>query len=139
MTDVFDEKTRSNIMSKIRSKNTRAEILLRKGLWAKKLRGYRVHPKMLGNPDVVYSSKKIVIFVDGDFWHGYNWKILGKIPPKGYWQEKIERNIKRDEKYTKELLEGGWRVLRFWEHEIYSELDKCIDDVHKALMGKTIY
>ena len=88
---------------------------------------------MLGNPDFVSTKNKIVIFIDGDFWHGYNWKKLNKIPPKKYWQDKIERNITRDRKYTKQLKKEYWRVLRFWEHDIKNNSEKCLSKIKKLI------
>jgi DNA mismatch endonuclease, patch repair protein len=133
MPDKFDKKTRSSIMSRIRSEDTALEVNFRKALWAGGLH-YRTHYKTsVGKPDIVFPSKKVVIFVDGDFWHGYNWKKLGKVPPKGFWQEKIERNIRRDEMQTRQLRKEGWIVLRFWEHDIEKHLDRCINKVKRAL------
>ena len=93
MPDKFSRKTRSTIMSKIRSKNTSLETNFRKLLWKNGLGRYRIHYKLPGKPDIVYVSKKVAIFLDGDFWHGYNWKKLGKIPPKAYWQGKIQKKV----------------------------------------------
>lgn len=132
MPDKFDKKTRSAIMSHIRHKNTSLEVNFRKLLWEKGLRGYRIHYNLPGKPDIVYVSKKIVIFLDGDFWHGYNWKKLGKVPPKKYWQEKIQKNIDRAKKYNKQLKKDGWTVLRFWEHDVKKKPDKCIKKVKEA-------
>lgn len=132
MPDKFDKETRSKIMSKIRSKNTSLEVNFRKLLWKHGLRGYRIHYNIPGKPDIVFVSKRIVIFLDGDFWHGYNWKNLGKVPPKEYWQEKIQKNIDRDKKYNKQLKKEGWVVLRFWEHEIKKNPEKCISKIEKC-------
>jgi len=132
MPDKFDKKTRSAIMSHIRHKNTSLEVNFRKLLWENGLGRYRIHYNLSGKPDIVYVSKKIVIFLDGDFWHGYNWKKLGKIPPKKYWQEKIQKNIDRAKKYNKLLKKDGWTVLRFWEHDVKKNPDKCIKKVKGA-------
>ncbi|MCJ7572589.1 MAG: very short patch repair endonuclease [Candidatus Thermoplasmatota archaeon] len=132
MTDVFDKETRSRIMSKIRSKNTKPELFLRKELWGRNLR-YRLHKRDARNADIVFAKKKVAVFVDGDFWHGYNWKKLGKTPPKKFWQAKIRRNMKRDKKTTQELESNGWVVLRFWEHDILEDVDACADVVEKTL------
>ena len=131
MPDKFDKKTRSRIMSRIRSKNTSLEVEFRKLLWKNGLGHYRIHYKLSGKPDVVYVSKKIVIFIDGDFWHGYNWKKLGKIPPKKYWQEKIQKNIDRAKKYNRQLRKEGWTVFRFWEHDIKKNPEKKIKKIRK--------
>jgi len=116
-------------MSCIRSKNTSLEVNFRKLLWKNGLSHYRIHYNLPGKPDVVYVSKKIVIFIDGDFWHGYNWKKLSKVPPKKYWQEKIQKNVDRAKKYNRQLRKEGWTVLRFWEHDIKKNHEKCIKKV----------
>jgi DNA mismatch endonuclease, patch repair protein len=134
--DTFDKGTRSRIMSRILSKNTSIEIGFRKALWARGVR-YRVHYKKLpGKPDIAFPSKRVAVFIDGDFWHGYTWKSLEKVPPKEYWQGKINKTIARDKKYTKQLEGEGWLVLRFWEHEIKENLNKCILKVLKAINGR---
>ena len=119
-------------MSKIRHKNTSLEVSFRKLLWENDFGRYRIHYKLPGKPDIVYVSKKIIIFLDGDFWHGYNWKKLGKIPPKKYWQKKIQKNIDRAKKYNKQLKKDGWIVLRFWEHNVKKNPKKCIKKVKEA-------
>jgi len=128
MADNFDEETRSHIMSKIRSKDTTPELLLRKTLWSMGYR-YRTHYKDAKNADIAFIRKKLLVFIDGDFWHGYNWKELGKVPPEGFWQDKIKRNIERDKKNTKALEDDGWTVLRFWEHDIMKHLYKCVNEI----------
>ena len=132
MPDKFDKRTRSSIMSKIRHKNTSLEVDFRKLLWKNGLHSYRIHYKLPGKPDIVFVYRKIVIFLDGDFWHGYNWKKLGKVPPKKYWQGKIQKNIDRAIKYNKQLKKNGWKVFRFWEHEIKKNPDGCIKKVKEA-------
>ena len=72
-----------------------------------------MYPKMFGNPDFILRRKKIVIFCDGDFWHGYNYEKKKK-PSKKFWRDKIERNMTRDTKVSKKLRREGWSVLRFW-------------------------
>ena len=126
MADKFSKAKRSAIMSRIRSKNTSLEVEFRKLLWKNGLGRYRIHYNLPGKPDIVYVSKKIVIFLDGDFWHGYNWKKLGKVPPRKYWQKKIQKNIDRAKKYNKMLKKDGWKVIRFWEHEAKKNAEKCI-------------
>lgn len=133
MPDKFSSETRSAIMSRIKSKNTSLETNFRKLLWENGLGRYRIHYHLPGKPDIVYVSKKVVIFLDGDFWHGYNWKKLGKIPPKAYWQEKIQKNINRAQKYNRALKKDGWKVLRFWEHEIKRDSQKCIKKIKSAV------
>ena len=118
----------SAVMSKIRSKNTKPEIMLRKALWAHGCR-YRLHAKgIIGKPDIIFVSCRVVVFVDGDFWHGYNWEEKRKklMTNKAYWIPKIERNIQRDTAVNNSLLKSGWIVVRFWEHEVERNLDECV-------------
>jgi len=128
--DVFPEKTRSKIMSSIKSKNTKIEISIRKSLWRAGIRGYRLHKRIIGNPDIVFNKKKLAIFVDGDFWHGWVLK-QGRVLPVNYWTPKILRTIKRDKKYTKQLKKEGWNVIRVWEHEVLKNTDKIINKIKK--------
>ena len=122
------------IMSSIKSKDTRPELMLRRELWSRGLR-YRVNVKNLpGKPDIVFTRAKIAVFCDGDFWHGNNWAIRGMSSLDeeltGYsefWQDKIRRNIKRDKENTEMLQLNGWKVLRFWESEIKIDLELCAD------------
>ena len=118
-------------MSKIRSKNTKPEMLFRKALWAKGVR-YRVDSKyLLGKPDVSIKKYKLAIFIDGEFWHGYNWEEKKETikSNRGFWIPKIERNMQRDREVNKELNEMGYTVFRFWEKEVKNDLKKCINDV----------
>ena len=118
-------------MSRIKAKNTSPELMLRKALWHAGLRGYRTHYKLIGKPDIVFRRKRLVIFIDGDYWHGHLWKKRKKVPPRKYWQAKIKGNMERDKKYTKELKKDGWKVLRFWEHQIKSDVNKCLGKIKK--------
>lgn len=127
----YTTKKRSKIMSKIRGKNTKPELLFRKVLWAKGIR-YRVHSKKLpGKPDISIQKYKLAIFIDGEFWHGYNWDEKKKTikSNRAFWIPKIERNMQRDREVNIELASLGYTVFRFWEREIKKELDKCINDV----------
>ena len=127
----YTTKKRSKIMSKIRGKNTKSELLFRKALWAKGVR-YRVNSKQLpGRPDISIKKHKLAIFIDGEFWHGYNWndrkhKIKSN---RGFWIPKIERNIQRDKEVNQQLYDMGYTVFRFWEKEVKKDLDKCINDI----------
>lgn len=118
-------------MSKIHSVNTTPEIKLRKLLWNLKIR-YRLNDKSLpGKPDIVIKKHKIVIFVDGEFWHGYNWdEKRNRIKSnRDYWIPKIERTMARDIENTKKLESMGYTVFRFWEHEIKKNIGACIQKI----------
>lgn len=124
-------RSRSDLMKKIRSSNTIPELSLRRELWKLGYR-YRLNvSKLKGKPDIVLNKFKIVVFVDGEFWHGYEWQ---KKKPKikanrEYWIKKIERNIERDKENNKHLVSMGYVVLRFWEHEIKNDLAKCVNKI----------
>ncbi|AFS83381.1 very short patch repair endonuclease [Candidatus Nitrosopumilus sediminis] len=123
MTDIFTPEKRSWVMSRIRGTNTKIDLKMKKILTDT---GYRheMYPKMYGNPDFVIRRKKIIIYCDGDFWHGYRYSKKKKLPKK-FWREKIENNMRRDRKYSRRLRKEGWSVLRFWEHDIEKKTEKC--------------
>ena len=127
--DTFSKKERSEIMSKIHSRNTKIERLVFCGLRKKKIY-FRAHYKpVIGNPDVALPKKKIAIFIDGDFWHGYKFSEFKKRLPKKYWLPKIEANVKRDSKNREALRKSGWKALRVWEHEIEKNPEKAIEKI----------
>ena len=122
---------RSKIMGKIRGKNTKPELAFRKGLYAKGYR-YRIdYKKLIGRPDIVLKKHKTVIFIDGEFWHGYNWKERKKRikSNREFWIAKIERNMQRDREVNAELKNQGYEVFRFWESAIKKDLEKCLEIV----------
>lgn len=135
MVDVFDKQTRSKIMSKIRGKNTKPELILRKALYSKGYR-YRIHHKINGcisRPDIVFIRKKIAIFVDGEFWHGKDWEKQKKKLDKQFWIDKIERNMERDKEADTFLKKDGWIVLRFWSKDIEKDLDDVLSRIERYL------
>jgi DNA mismatch endonuclease (patch repair protein) len=115
-----ESETRSRIMSAIKAKNTKPELLVRKLLSARDVRGYRLHPKKVpGRPDIAFGKKKIAIFVHGCFWH--RCPVCAKRYPKtnrSYWLPKLRANVARDKRKESELRKAGWRVLVIWEHEL---------------------
>ncbi len=121
MTDVLTKKQRSYNMSMIRASNTQPEIRLRKMLSASELKGYRLHYKLTGKPDIVFPRKKIAIFIDGCFWHKCPRCFIKPRTNIKFWKEKIESNVKRDKVVNRELMKKGWKVLRIWEHEMRNE------------------
>ncbi len=118
-------------MSKIGGKNTKPEMLFRKALWRKGVR-YRVNNRKLpGKPDVSIKKYKLAVFIDGEFWHGFNWNERKETiqSNRGFWIPKIERNMQRDKEVNQQLIEMGYTVFRFWAKDIKTELDKCINDI----------
>lgn len=138
MADVFSKKKRSEIMSKIRSKNTKLETsfckLVSKKLYPQGYRYRRNYRKLPGCPDIVFLKHKIAVFIDGDFWHGYKFNGAKSRLPKKYWISKIAGNVARDKKMTKKLKKRGWQVLRIWEHEIKNKPEFAIGKIEKSLM-----
>jgi len=127
----YTTKQRSRLMSKIKAKNTKPELRLRKALWLLGYR-YRINVKKLpGKPDIVFSKYRLAIFIDGEFWHGFNWSDKKeKIKTnRGFWIPKIERNIQRDNKNNELLINEGWHILRFWESQIEKDIEGCINQI----------
>jgi len=109
--------TKSESMARVRSKNTKPELLLRKALWARGLR-YRIHVKDLpGRPDIVFSGSRLAIFVHGCFWHHHGCPRSSKMPRTNieFWEKKIAANVSRDERTRAELKELGWSSIIAWE------------------------
>ncbi|MEM1259636.1 MAG: very short patch repair endonuclease [Bacteroidota bacterium] len=126
---------RSKIMSKIRCKNTKPELAFRKALWAAGYR-YRIdYKKLMGKPDIVLKKYKTAIFIDGEFWHGFQWEERkAKIKSnREFWIPKIERNIQRDAEVNQELLRLGYTVFRFWQKEVDKNLESCLNLVIQHL------
>jgi DNA mismatch endonuclease (patch repair protein) len=117
--DHLNKKQRSLLMAKIRSKNTKPEMAVRRLVWNAGFR-YRLCDKTLpGSPDLVFKSRRKVIFVNGCFWHGHGCRKNGvpKTRTK-FWREKIERNQRRDKRVLRLLRQEGWKCLVVWECEI---------------------
>jgi DNA mismatch endonuclease (patch repair protein) len=120
MADVFDEEKRSWIMSRVKSRDTKPEWVVRKMLHAAGYR-YRLHARDLpGKPDIVLPRHGKVIQVHGCFWHGHDCRAGRNRPAanRGYWEAKLERNIARDKRNEAALREAGWEVLVVWECEV---------------------
>lgn len=131
MADIFSKEKRSWIMSRIRSRNTGIDLQMKEILTALNC-SYQMYPKVYGNPDFVLQDKKIAIFCDGDFWHGYKY-FEKKKPAKQYWKNKIETNMVRDQKISRKLRRNGWSVLRFWEHDLKKRNDVCVNKILKKM------
>lgn len=118
-------------MKRVKSKDSEIEILLRKELWSRGLRYQKNVKTIIGKPDIVFKGKKIAVFCDSEFWHGYDWdnRINDIKSRRDFWIPKIERNMQRDIEVTNALTADGWIVLRFWGKEIKKDLQKCADIV----------
>jgi DNA mismatch endonuclease (patch repair protein) len=133
--DVHDKATRSFNMSRIRATNTKPEMILRKLLWLSGLRGYRLHSKLPGRPDIAFGKKRVAVFVDGCFWHSCPHCSDGRAPKSNtsYWMEKRRMNCERDRRNTSKLEGEGWTVIRFWEHEVNHDPIGCALRTARAL------
>lgn len=130
MADVVDAATRSRMMAGIRGKNTRPEMILRRGLHARGFR-YRLHDRRLpGSPDLVFPGRRAVIFIHGCFWHGHGCHLF-RLPAtrREFWEAKIEGNRARDEAAEAALMADGWRVLTIWECALKGRERLPVDDV----------
>lgn len=137
--DVLDKQQRHKNMSHIRSKNTKAEVLLRKALWHRGIRYRKNYKELPGKPDIVLTRYKIAIFVDGDFWHarGHQDHPGEQVATnKEFWQKKLKDNVERDREVNDELTEEGWLVLRFWESDIKKNLDDCVNQILQYIPDK---
>ena len=131
MADVFSRKKRSWIMSRIRSKNTSIDRKMRDMLSGMNVR-FEMYPDLFGSPDFQV-GRNVLVFCDGDFWHGYRYAEK-KRPAKKYWREKIEGNMRRDRKVSRKLRRDGWSVLRIWEHDIKKKPEKCMKKIGKKYL-----
>lgn len=131
------EQRRSN-MKAIKSKDTKIEVMLRKELWSRGLRYQKNSKKVFGKPDIVFIGKKVAVFCDSEFWHGYDWKNKKNEfkSHQDFWIPKIERNIARDKEVTETLKNTGWTVLRFWGKDIKKNLQACADEIERTVKSK---
>lgn len=135
MADMFTKEKRSEIMSLIRAKNTGIEKKAFAYLRKNKIYFQHHYSKAPGKPDIALPKKKIAVFVDGDFWHGYKFAKWRRRIPKEYWREKIASNIARDAKNRRTLKRQGWRVLRVWGHELAKKPDKTLSKIAEFLQS----
>lgn len=133
MTDVLTPAQRKFNMSRIRGKDTGPEVKIRKMLFVRGIRGYRIHYTLPGKPDIVFVRKKIAVFIDGCFWHKCPFCFQEPETRKEFWMKKIGSNVERDKKNTRQLTEDGWTVLRFWEHEVRKEPENVVRRIVKYL------
>jgi len=135
MADVFTKAKRSEIMSKIGSKNTKPEIAIERILREHGVKFQNHSRKIFGNPDIYDASKKVAIFIDGCFWHGC--RTCRTIPKNNreFWQNKICYNKARRVEVKKVLKKNGWAVMEFWEHEVNKNPKRVADSIMQKLKG----
>ncbi len=136
--DNHTEEQRRKNMQAIRNKDSEIELMLRKELWNRGVR-YRKNVKdVFGHPDLVFKGKKVAVFCDSEFWHGYDWEKNSEAiqTRRDFWIPKIERNMQRDREVNDMLEKAGWTVIRFWGKEIKKNVSRCADVVIKTLEEK---
>jgi len=133
--DKISRECRSRNMAAIRSSNTSMELLVRSALFAKGFRFRKNLRSLPGTPDIVFTKKKVAIFLDGCFWHGHNGCINGQTPKTNsdFWKLKISKNIERDSKNRTILREMGFVVLEYWECEIKKNVEKILKEISLIL------
>lgn len=120
--DKLSKQQRSSLMSRIRSKNTGLEKTFLRLLKKSITRKFRTHVKAIrGTPDIVFEKEKICVFLDGDFWHGWQFPRWKHQMKSEFWRRKIAENRRRDKRVQRYLKYRGWRVIRFWEHEVQTK------------------
>jgi len=123
-------------MSKIRSEGTSIEKMVYKELGERGIHFQKHYKKIAGSPDVALPSKKIAIFIDGDFWHGFRYPLWKKRLAAKFWTKKIERNRARDKRNHTKLRRDGWKVKRIWEHQLLKNFDNTIKIIINILKKK---
>ena len=131
------EQRRKN-MQAVKNKDSKIELLLRKELWSRGIRYRKNVNRIYGKPDIALIGKKIAVFCDSEFWHGYNWEERKKDfkSHQEFWIPKIERNMERDKEVTKKLKSEGWTVLRFWGNDIKKNTAQCAELIEKVVLSK---
>ena len=126
---------RKKNMQAVKNKDSQIEIILRKALWQRGIRYRKNVNKIYGCPDIAFIKKRIAVFCDSEFWHGYDWENqkdrIGT--RRDYWIPKIERNMERDREVNSELESMGYTVLRFWGKELKKNLSECADRIESVL------
>jgi len=126
--------SRSSQMSKIRSKNTKFEKDFIDLLKIKLPNKFNTHVRKLkGNPDIVFEKEKVCVFLDSDFWHGWQYPRWARLMKNNFWREKITKNRERDKRNTRILKREGWKVIRLWEHQIKNNPEMCFYKIDKLL------
>jgi len=136
--DRLTKEQRSKNMKAVKNKDSKIELRLRKALWRKGYRYRKNCQELFGKPDIVFLKKKIAVFCDSEFWHGFDWENKKKDfkSKRDFWIPKIERNIQRDKEVNEKLKKDGWIVVRFWGKEIKYHLEDCIEKIESAIKGE---
>jgi DNA mismatch endonuclease (patch repair protein) len=136
-----DPAVTSRIMSAVRSRDTKPEMMLRSELHRRGLRFRKNSAALAGKPDIVFPTPRVAVFVDGDFFHGHSWRARGfssfgdqfNHRNAEFWRAKIERNVARDRKVNQSLRRDSWTVIRVWESDVLRDLASVADRVERRV------
>jgi len=115
-------------MARIKQRDSALELAFRRALWREGVR-YRKNARAFGTPDLLFSSARLVVFIDSCFWHGCHHHCRKPKSNVVFWEEKLRRNRERDKLVTRHYRDRGWRVMRFWEHQLVRDQGRCIQSV----------
>ncbi len=132
MDNLTKEQRRKN-MQHIRSTGTLPERIIMRELKRRKIYFASYVAKIIGKPDIVFRRKKVVVFIDSDFWHGHPSRCVMPKSNREYWEKKISRNRERDKEVNSFLKKDGWKIIRIWEYDVKHKLDKIIQRITKAI------
>lgn len=139
MVDTFSKETRSYVMSRIKCKDTKPEIIVRSYLFSRGLRFRKNDKRYPGSPDIVLPKYKTIVFVHGCFWHLHERCKYARIPKSNvdYWEKKLYRNRERDKHNQKELEKMGWNVITVWECELKKDkVEQTLEDLYAQITSK---
>ena len=140
--DKLTPEQRHKNMSRIKNKDSKIELILRKALWKKGYRYRKNYSELVGKPDIVLLKYRIAVFCDSEFFRGKDFEQLkiqlAESNNSEFWIDKIGKNIKRDEEINKKLSAEGWTVLRFWGKDIIKKTDQCVQTIEEAMFDNFI-
>lgn len=131
--DIFTLEKRSEIMSKIKSKNSLIEKSIFSFLRNNKIHFQKHYTRVVGKPDIAIPSKRKVVFIDSDFWHGWRYSLWKNKLNSDFWVKKIETNKRRDKFVNSKLRKIGWSVMRVWEHDLKKSKEKTLNNIRTFL------
>ncbi len=136
MPDNLTQEQRRYCMSRVKGRDTGLETRVRSELHKKGFRFRKHLGELPGKPDIAFTKARVAVFLDGDFWHGFEFETWqDRIPP--FWQAKISKTIDRDRKYDRQLREMGWTVLRLWQHQVDRDFEASVKHITSAVSGKS--
>ncbi len=136
--DTLARRDRSNLMSRIRSSGSKMESAFVAILKKLCRRSLALNDRtVLGKPDIVFRRARVCVFLDSDFWHGWQYPRWKHLLKTDFWRTKIDRNRKRDKEVTRKLRQQGWTVLRYWEHNLDEEIENAVKSVSSVVLSKS--